>query len=269
MSAPAPVARRPRIIAGNWKMNRTAPEGAALARELASLGAADPASTTAPVVILCPAAAALESVGRALAGSGMALGGQNLHSEPAGAFTGEVSGSMLAAAGCRWVIVGHSERRHGTGGMGETDAQVAAKLRAALRDGLTPIVCVGETLAEREGGRTEDVLVRQVTAAYHGLDVAAARATAIAYEPVWAIGTGRVASPEQARDAHRVVRLTLDRVLGAGAGEKLAILYGGSVNAGNAAALFAESDVDGALVGGASLEAASFWKIVSAAAAAG
>ena len=247
-------------------MNRTSPEGAALARELAALGAADPASATAPIVVLCPAAPALESVAKAITGSGMALGGQNVHSEPHGAYTGEVSGAMLRAVGCTWVIVGHSERRHG---MGETDAMVAAKLRAAQRDGLTPIVCVGETLAEREKGDTEAVLVRQVTVAYHGLTATAAGATAIAYEPVWAIGTGKVATPEQARDAHRVVRATLDRVLGAGAGERAAILYGGSVNAGNAAALFAEADVDGALVGGASLEAASFWKIVSAASAAG
>ena len=266
MSPSSAVARRPRIVAGNWKMHRTSPEGAALARELAALSAADPASATAPVVVLCPAAPALESVSRALSGSGMALGAQNLHPEPQGAYTGEVSGSMLRAAGCTWVIVGHSERRHG---MGETDALVAAKLRAAQRDSLVPIVCVGETLAERERGLTEEVLVRQVTVAYHGLATAEARGTAIAYEPVWAIGTGKVATPEQARDAHRVVRATLDRVLGPGAGEAAAILYGGSVNAGNAASLFAEPDVDGALVGGASLEAASFWKIVSAASAAG
>ena len=266
MSAPGPIARRPRIVAGNWKMHRTSPEGAALARELASLCAADPASSTAPVVVLCPAAPALESVARALAGSGMALGAQNLHAESHGAFTGEHSGAMLAAVGCRWVIVGHSERRQL---MGETDAQVAAKLRAARRDGLVPIVCVGETLKEREASRTEEVLVRQVTTAFHGLDGDAARGAVVAYEPVWAIGTGKVASPEQARDAHVVLRATLDSVLGRGAGEGMAILYGGSVNAANAAALFAVRDVDGALVGGASLEAASFWKIVAAAAAAG
>src|SRR5262249_17493918 len=138
----------------------------------------------------------------------------------------------------------------------------------AQRAGLVPIVCVGETLAEREAARTEEVLVRQVTAAWHGLDAVEANATVVAYEPVWAIGTGKVASPEQARDAHQVVRATLDRVLGDGAGARVAILYGGSVNPGNAAALFRENDVDGALVGGASLEAASFWKIVGAAAAA-
>jgi triosephosphate isomerase len=134
---------------------------------------------------------------------------------------------------------------------------------------MTPIVCVGETLAEREGDLTEAVLVRQVTAAYHGLTAPEARTTVLAYEPVWAIGTGKVATTTQARDAHRVIRATLDRVVGEGTGSVVAILYGGSVNAGNAAALFAENDVDGALVGGASLEAASFWKIVGAAATAG
>ncbi len=265
MSAPATIARRPRIVAGNWKMNRTAPEGSALARELASLHAADPASSRAPQVVLCPPYPALESVARALAGTTLQLGAQDLHAETHGAFTGAVSGAMLSAVGCRWVIIGHSERRQL---MGETDAMVAAKLRAAHRDGLLPIVCVGETLAEREGNRTEEVLVRQVTAAYHGLPAGTARATVVAYEPVWAIGTGKVASTEQARDAHRVIRLTLDQVCGAGTGSDVAILYGGSVNAGNAAALFAENDVDGALVGGASLEAASFWKIVTAAASA-
>jgi len=252
-------------VAGNWKMHKTSAEGAALARELAALHAADPAAPDAPRVVLCPPYPALESVARAISGTRLQLGAQNLHAEAQGAFTGEVSGAMLAAAGCRWVIVGHSERRQL---MGETDAQVAAKLRAAHRDGLTPIVCVGETLAEREGGRTAEVLVRQVTAAFHGLEPAPAGGAAIAYEPVWAIGTGKVATPEQAREAHQVIRATLDRVVLAGAGAGIAILYGGSVNAGNAAALFAEADLDGALVGGASLEAASFWKIVAAAAAA-
>jgi triosephosphate isomerase len=162
------------------------------------------------------------------------------------------------------VVLGHSERRHG---MGETDEQVAKKLRAALRDGLTPIVCVGELLAEREADKTAEVLVRQVSAAYAGLDAETARSTVVAYEPVWAIGTGKVASPEQARDAHRVIRATLDRVVAAGVGGAVAILYGGSVNAGNASTLFAEDDLDGALVGGAALEPAGFWKIVAAASA--
>jgi triosephosphate isomerase len=149
--------------------------------------------------------------------------------------------------------------------MGEDDALVARKLRAALRDGLAPIVCVGETLAEREGGRTAEVLVRQVQAAYSGLTAAVALETTIAYEPVWAIGTGRVATPDQAREAHRMIRATLDRVVGPASGAGATLLYGGSVTAEHAPALFAEDDIDGALVGGASLEAASFFRIVAAA----
>jgi triosephosphate isomerase len=258
VTAVAPWPRRPRLVAGNWKMHRTAPEGAALARELIALLAAGRPCE----ICLCPPFTALESVGAAIRGSGLHLGAQNLHAEPQGAYTGEISGPMLVAAACRFVIVGHSERRHG---MGEGDALVAAKLRAARRDGLTPIVCVGERLEEREAGRTAEVLVRQIAAAYEGLDAAAARTTVVAYEPVWAIGTGRVATPEQAREAHGVVRATLDRVCGDGAGSRVAVLYGGSVNAGNAASLFAEEEIDGALVGGASLEAAGFWKIVAAA----
>jgi triosephosphate isomerase len=253
--------RRPRLVAGNWKMHKLPAEGAALAREMVALRAADPAATSCAVA-LCPPFPALAAVGEALKGSGVHLGAQNMHAETHGAFTGEVAGPMLAALGCRFVVLGHSERRHG---MGETDEQVARKLRAALRDGLTPIVCVGELLAEREAERTAEVLVRQVSAAFAGLDPATARATVVAYEPVWAIGTGRVATPEQARDAHRLIRATLDRVVGPGVGTEVAMLYGGSVNAGNAATLFAEDDLDGALVGGASLEAAGFWKIVAAA----
>jgi len=255
-----PWPRRPRLVAGNWKMHRTAPEGAALARELLALLAAGRPCE----IVLCPPFTALDAVGVAIRGSGLHLGAQNLHEAPEGAFTGEIAGRMLVAAGCRFVIAGHSERRHG---MGEDDARVAAKLRAAQRDGLIPIVCVGERLEEREADRTTDVLVRQVAAAYEGLDAAAAFGTVVAYEPVWAIGTGRVATPEQARDAHRVVRATLDRVVGEGAGARMAVLYGGSVNADNAPSLFAEEEIDGALVGGASLQAAGFWKIAAAAAA--
>ena len=255
---PARWLRRPRFVAGNWKMHKTPAEGAALARELAELLRA----RSACEVAVCPPFPAIEAVAGVLRGSGIHVGGQNMHWEPQGAFTGEVSGAMLVAAGCRFAIVGHSERRHG---LGETDVMVAKKLRAALRDGLTPIVCVGETLEERDGGHTADVLVRQVSAAFDGLDAAQAAAAVIAYEPVWAIGTGRVATPAQAREAHQVIRATVNRVSGAGAGSEAAILYGGSVNAENAASLFAEEDIDGALVGGASLQVASFWKIVAAA----
>ncbi len=252
------MSRRPRLVAGNWKMHKSAAEGAALATELRNLLAAGSGGE----VVLCPPFTALEAVGRAIAGSPIRLGAQNLHAELRGAFTGEIAGSMLAALGCAYVIVGHSERRHG---MGEGDASVAAKLRAARRDGLVPIVCVGETLAEREADRTAEVLVRQVHACYDGLGAAEAERTVIAYEPVWAIGTGKVATPGQARDAHRIVRATLERVAGTGSGGRVRILYGGSVNASNAAALFAEDEVDGALVGGASLEAAPFFRIVAAA----
>jgi triosephosphate isomerase len=257
----SPWPRRPRLVAGNWKMNKTAPEAAATARALVGAGA--PERT---VLLVCPPFPALLPVGEALAGSAILLGAQNLHPEPQGAFTGEVSGSMLAAVGCRMAIVGHSERRHG---MGEDDATVARKLRAALRDGLIPIVCVGETLAEREGGRTESVLLRQIEAAYAGLPAEEAQGTVVAYEPVWAIGTGRVATPEQASAAHRVIRGALDRFGEPGLGPDVAILYGGSVTAANAADLFAEAEVDGALVGGASLDPKGFRAIAEAASRSG
>jgi triosephosphate isomerase len=250
--------RRPRLVAGNWKMHKTGAEGAALARELRVL-----VPSPGCAVVLCPPFTALAAVGESLRGSAMALGAQNLYPEPKGAFTGEIAGPMLVEAGCRFVIVGHSERRRLSG---EDDALVARKLRAALGCGLLPIVCVGETLAEREGGRTTEVLVTQVRAAYDGLEAATARGTVIAYEPVWAIGTGRVATPVQAREAHLVIRATLDQMVAGGVGESLALLYGGSVTAENAAALFAEEQVDGALVGGASLEPASFARIIMAAA---
>jgi triosephosphate isomerase len=245
-------------VAGNWKMNRTAPEGAALARELVTLLAGGRPCEIA----VFPPFTGLDAVHAVVRGSGVHLGGQDLHPDTHGAFTGSVAGPMLAASGCRFVIVGHSERRHG---LGEDDALIARKVAAAHRDGLTPIVCVGETLAEREADRTAEVLVRQVAAAFDGMTTERACASVIAYEPVWAIGTGRVATIEQACDAHRVIRATLDRVVAPGIGAELAILYGGSVNAGNAAALFAADDIDGALVGGASLEAAGFWRIVAAA----
>ena len=252
-----PWPRRPRLVVGNWKMNKTAAEATALAADLRTRMAQPPAAR----VVLCPPYTALATVRQAIGNAPIALGAQDLHHEPAGAFTGEVSAEMLADAGCRFVIVGHSERRHG---LGEDDAQVAKKLRAALRAGLTPIVCVGETLAERERGETDARLESQVRAAYERLGTEATRATVIAYEPVWAIGTGKVATPAQAASAHRAIRATLDRVADH-SGEAMAVLYGGSVAAANAAALFAEVEIDGALVGGASLDPAAFWSIVSAA----
>jgi len=254
---PRPWPRRPRLVAGNWKMNKTAEEGARLAREVVTA-----AGRSSAALALCPPFTALAAVQPIVASTGVLLGAQNLHPEPRGAFTGEISGPMLVALGCRCVIVGHSERRHG---MGESDAQVAAKLRAALQGGLMPIVCVGETLREREAGETDAVLARQVEASFTGLPPDELAGSVIAYEPVWAIGTGKVASPQQAADAHLTIRATLNRCAGAGAGEAMTVLYGGSVSPQNAAALFAEEQLDGALVGGASLEAASFLAIAEAA----
>ena len=257
MSVPA-WPRRPRLVAGNWKMHKTAEEAAALARAILGVAGADPGCA----LVVCPAFTALSSVAPILEASPVMLGAQNLHAEPEGAFTGEISGPMLAAAGCRWVIVGHSERRHG---MGEDDVLVARKLRAALRSGLSPILCVGETLEQRERGETNSLLERQVRAAVTGLSAHDLAATVIAYEPVWAIGTGKVATPGEASSAHHTIRGTLDREAGTAAGAAMAILYGGSVNPKNAADLFGQAEIDGALVGGASLEAASFWAIAEAA----
>ena len=213
-------------------------------------------------VVVCPPFTALASVAQLLKGSSIGLGAQDLYWEAQGAYTGEVSPAMLADAGCRYVIIGHSERRTS---FGETDETVRKKLAAALKQGLTPIACIGETLAEREANRTVDVLTRQLEGGLKGLSEADARRLVIAYEPVWAIGTGRNATPEQAQDAHRFIRQHLAKRFGAATAEALRILYGGSVNAGNAASLLHQADVDGALVGGASLKAESFAAIVKAA----
>ena len=253
-----PWPRRPRLVVGNWKMNLSPAQGAAVAREVRSLGRAEGGARIA----VCPAYPALAAVREALGDCAILLGAQNLHPESAGAFTGEVSGGMLVSAGCSIVIVGHSERRVG---MGEDDALVARKLRAAQREGLMPIVCVGETLAEREAGRTFEVVERQIATAYQGLSGEAARASVVAYEPVWAIGTGRVATAAQAAEVHRRIRGALDGVVAHGCGAETTILYGGSVSANNTAALFEMEDIDGALVGAASLDPAGFARIISAA----
>lgn len=248
------MARTP-LIAGNWKMYKTATEGAALARELRErLG-----SGGGVEVAVCPPFPALAAVGTALQGSGIALGAQDMHWEKEGAFTGAVSAGMLLDLGCRFVILGHSERRQH---FGETDAAVRRKVRAALATGLTPIVCVGETLAERDAGQTLAVVARQVRAALEGLTGADLGRLALAYEPVWAIGTGRTATPEQAQEVHAALRRLLAEQ---GGGSATRILYGGSVKAENAAALLRESEIDGALVGGASLVAEQFARIVEAA----
>ena len=267
-----------RLIAGNWKMNMTAAEGAALARAVVGgLGARTRSEAARPEraaeVVLLPPFTALGAVAGALSGSDVGLGAQNLHWEAQGAFTGEVSAAMLLELGCRYVLIGHSERRHI---MGETDEVVEKKLGAALAAGLRPILCVGETLAERDAGRTEAVVGRQLAALAalaapapsgrgdDGARAARAARLVVAYEPVWAIGTGRAAAPADAARVLEFARRELLRHAGAGAGD-VRVLYGGSVKPQNAGEFFTGAGFDGALVGGASLDSASFCAIVSAA----
>lgn len=244
-----------RLIAGNWKMNGLAAaltEGEALAADLQ----ATPAATR---VALCPPATLLARMGLALQGTPVELGGQDCRAEASGAFTGDVSAEMLADAGAGLVILGHSERR---AGYGETDAVVSAKVEGALRAGLEPIVCVGETLAEREAGRAVEVVRTQVIGSLP--DALAGRAFAVAYEPVWAIGSGLTPTLAQIEEVHRAVRAALVERLGEG-GRAAPILYGGSVKPSNAAEILAVPEVGGALVGGASLKAADFLGIIRAA----
>lgn len=250
------MTRRRPLIAGNWKMFKTAGEAAALARAIVE-GSKEVADRD---VLVAPPFTAITTVAAALRGSGVFLSGQTMHAEREGAFTGEISGAMLRDAGCTHVILGHSERRTL---FGETDDGVARKAIAAFGSGLTPIVCVGETLAERDADQTLRVIERQLTRALQGLSVEHVAAGVLAYEPVWAIGTGRNATPQQAQEVHAFARRLVARTHGEGAAASMRILYGGSVKPDNVAALMAEPDIDGALVGGASLVADSFLKIVS------
>jgi triosephosphate isomerase len=249
---------RPRIVAGNWKMNTTRET----ARQLASGIVKGLGAEERVVVILCPPFPYLIGVGEAIAGSKVALGAQNCYDQPKGAFTGEVSPAMLLDVGCRYVIIGHSERRHV---MGESDTMVNRKVRAALSAGLDIILCVGETLAERQEGRAEEVFFRQVATALAGLDANNLSHLTLAYEPVWAIGTGHTATPEVAQRAHSRIREHIAKQFGEKMAAELPILYGGSVNAKNARELFSQPDLDGGLIGGASLEVESFLGIVRAA----
>jgi triosephosphate isomerase len=249
--------RKP-VIAGNWKMNKTPAEAADLARAL--VGEIGPVADVERV--LCPPFVALGAVAPVISGSGIGLGAQNMHWEKSGAFTGEVSAPMLAGL-CQYVIIGHSERRQY---FGETDETVNKKVKTALAHGLTPIICVGENLAENEAGQTRAVVTRHVRGAYQGLSAEDALKTIIAYEPVWAIGTGRAATPEGANAVHaEYIRPVLAELFAAELAQALRIQYGGSVTAANAGALMAQPDIDGALVGGASLKAADFAAIVRAA----
>ena len=247
------------LIVGNWKMHKTTVE----ARSLAAAVREGASAVTASVDLgIAPPFTALAAVAQALSGSPVMPGAQTMHESAQGAFTGEISAPMLKDLGCRFVILGHSERRHI---FGETDAQVMKKARAAFDHGLVPILCVGETLDERETGRTFDVVERQTEAALRHVTPAEAATAVLAYEPVWAIGTGKTATPEQAQEVHAFIRKRVDRSHGEAVAKALRILYGGSVKPDNTAKLMAGPDVDGALVGGACLEAGSFLAIAAAA----
>lgn len=249
------------LVVGNWKMHGSRASIAALVDGLRSgLVGAGPVGDSAEVAV-CPPAVYIAQVAEALGGTNIGWGGQNLSDQPEGAFTGEVSASMLADLGCRYVIVGHSERRTL---YGETDQVVAGKFVAARAGGLSPILCVGESLAQREAGETLDWIRRQLEAVVDVAGVSAFSDAVVAYEPIWAIGTGKTATPGQAQQVHAHIRAVI-ATHSAGVAENLQILYGGSVKADNAAQLFAQQDIDGALVGGASLKADDFIAIVSAA----
>jgi triosephosphate isomerase (TIM) len=249
------MAIRRSLLAGNWKMHGTRAEAERLLTALKThLGR--PADRD---VVVAPPFGTLETACRLLAGTSIRLAAQNLHWEPQGAFTGEVSGPMLKELGCTYVIIGHSERRQYCG---ETDDQVAKKVQAARRDALIPIVCVGETLEQRDRGETLAVIARQVRGALQGLDAKAIAALVVAYEPIWAIGTGRTATPAQAQEVHASIRATLAELADRSSAELVRLLYGGSVKPDNVDTLMAESDIDGALVGGASLDAEAFARIV-------
>ena len=243
-------------MAGNWKMYKTAQETSAFFEKFAPLVA----STTGRDIVICPTFLSLPAAVQATKGTRIGIGGQNLYWKKEGAFTGEVSGPMIAAVGAQWVIIGHSERRQY---FGETDETVYQKTVAALEAGLNPIVCVGEMLADREGGKTEAVLGKQFADGIGKLTPEQFAKIVIAYEPVWAIGTGKTATPEIAEETHKFIRSEAAKKFGADAAAKLRILYGGSVKPDNAKILMGQEDIDGTLVGGAALDPASFSGIVN------
>jgi triosephosphate isomerase len=249
---------RPRIVAGNWKMNTTRATAVQLASEVASGAAA----LGGVQLVVCPPYPYLEAVGAALKDSPVALGAQDVHHQAKGAYTGEVSPAMLLDIGCSYVILGHSERRHG---LAEPEGLINFKVEAALSAGLHVIFCVGETLQEREAGKIEQVIFRQVASGLAGLSSDALSRLVIAYEPVWAIGTGKVATSDQAQSAHASIRNRIAKDFGSSVAENMAILYGGSVTPESAPNLFAQPDVDGGLIGGASLKSADFLSIGAAA----
>src|SRR6202163_2076448 len=246
---------RTKVMAANWKMYKTPDQTRDFFRDFLPLVSGH----TRDQIVVCPPFLDLPTAVEAVKGSNVAIGGQNVHWKEEGAFTGEISAAMLLCLGVTHVIVGHSERRQY---FGETDDTVNLRLKAALEAGLTPICCVGEVLEEREAGLTDDVLRRQCVRAFHAISAKKAARLVVAYEPVWAIGTGKTATPELAAEAHAVIRSETGEVFGEEFAARMRILYGGSVKAENAAALMAQEEIDGALVGGASLEPKSFAAIV-------
>ena len=248
---------RKTIVAGNWKMNKTVAE----ARDLVIHILRDIPESSGIDVVLCPPFTSMAAVSEAITGSALDLGAQDMHSEPSGAFTGEVSAVMLRELFCHYVILGHSERR---AHFFETDEIVNAKVKAAIAASLHPIVCVGETLEQREAGDTEKIVGSQLRGSLTGLSGAELQETIVAYEPVWAIGTGKTASPQQAQDVHGFIRSVLESLADPAVAQSIRIQYGGSVKPGNAAELFGQPDIDGGLIGGASLDARSFVEIVLA-----
>ncbi len=249
--------RKP-IVAGNWKMNKTAVEGVTLVTDLKPLVA----GIDAVDVVVCPPFTTISAVADAVKETNIAVGAQDMYWEDSGAFTGEVSPGMLLTAGCTYVIIGHSERRTY---FGETNETVNNKVKKALAVGLTPIMCVGETLEEREANKTEDVVKSHVEGGLKGLSADEIRKIVIAYEPVWAIGTGKTATPDQAQDVHAFIRGILVKLAGDDTAQAVRIQYGGSMKPDNAAELMSKKDIDGGLIGGAALQAASFAQIVKAA----
>jgi triosephosphate isomerase (TIM) len=251
---------RKKLIAGNWKMNKTSADGVALARDLVmAIGKQSDVE-----VIVCPPFTAIEAVGKALEGSNVKLGAQNMHFESSGAFTGEISAPMLRAIFATHVILGHSERRTL---FGDSDEFINKKVLAALKNQLRPIFCVGETLAERESASTLKIVQTQIERGLEGVSKEQASSVIIAYEPVWAIGTGKVATAEQAQEVHAFIRGLLTKLFTDAVAKKIRILYGGSMKPANAVELLTQKDIDGGLIGGASLEARSFVELVTAAAA--
>ena len=244
------------IIAGNWKMNKDAAAGKELVEALKPLVA----DINEAEIVVCPPFTTLNAVVAAAAGSNIKVGAQNVHWAESGAFTGEISAEMLVSAGVEYVIIGHSERRQY---FGETDATVNARMKAALKAGLKVIVCVGETLEEREGNKTSEVIGRQIKEGFADIAAADMANVIVAYEPVWAIGTGKTATPEMAEETHKFIRETVAAIFGGDVAGALRIQYGGSMKPENARELVAQADIDGGLIGGAALKADSFAKLIT------